>query len=201
MGLVLCSCSRALLDTKKRLLQSSHPRSNWINMAWVLCSCSRALLVCDPKQRHVCGNPPLPVYKIWTGCVVFSCHRALLVCDPNNKKGLRHFSPAPPVYGVWTGCVMCICSRALLVRDPRQKRYVAIPTPCLWNQDGLGVVFLFTGVARNKKRLWQCFREASMRRYSLLDGFDVETNDLDLIRCGGLCFWTSPSGDVWFLVR
>ena len=37
-----------------------------------------------------------------------------------------------------------------------------------------------------------------MRRYLLLDGFDVETNDLDLIRCGGLFFWTSPSGDVWF---
>ena len=52
---------------------------------------------------------------------------------------------------------------------------------------------------------WMCvilvrfmFWEVSMRRYLLLDGFDVETNDLDLVRCGGLCFWKSPSGDVWF---
>ena len=42
------------------------------------------------------------------------------------------------------------------------------------------------------------FWKVSMRRSVRLEVFDVEIRDLDMFRCGGLSFWMSLIGDVWF---
>ena len=42
------------------------------------------------------------------------------------------------------------------------------------------------------------FLEGFNAEVCAVGGFDVEIRDLDMFRCGGLSFWMSLIGDVWF---